>query len=142
MIQGSEPVGRRAVVAALWVTAALNVAYWVLFFSTGAVQTSREPCYLAFEGAFPAADGWLAVLCVICARQLQARRPGAVVSGIAAGSAFVYLGLMDTLYDLEHNLYASIGPEMLGEIGICLTCFLFGPFLMSYVWSHRRWLGA
>jgi hypothetical protein len=138
----AEPTGLRAVIGALWISAALNVVYWVLFFTSGAVQTSQDTCYLTFERAFPAADTWLAILCVACAVQLRARRPAAVFSGIAAGSAFIYLGLMDTLYDLEHNLYASIGPEMAGEALICATCFAFGPFLMRYVWRHRRWLGA
>ena len=52
------------------------------------------------------------------------------------------LGLMDALYSVEHGLYAPLSAEVLGEIGIEITCFTFGPFLMWYVWRHRRWLGA
>ncbi len=141
-MRGTEPAGLRVVASLLWITAALNVLYWLLFFFTGAVQSSHEPCYLVFESAFPAADAWLAISSVICATGLSRRRPRAVLYGIAAGSAFIYLGLMDTLYNLEHGMYAAIGAEMAGEIGINVTCFLFGPFLMSYVWRHRRWLGA
>ncbi|MBI4517551.1 MAG: hypothetical protein HY699_17240 [Deltaproteobacteria bacterium] len=129
-------------VVTLWVSAALNLLYWVLFFTTGAVQSSQEPCYLVFERAFPAADAWLGIAAVVCAVGLRRRQPYAVVFGIAAGSAFIYLGLMDTLYNLEHGMYAAIGSEMAAEIGINLACFSFGPFLMHYVWRHRRWLGA
>jgi hypothetical protein len=141
-MQGTEPAGLRAVIVALWIGAALNVLYWFLFFATGSVQSSQEPCYLVFERAFPAADAWLAVSSVVCARGLRRRRPHAVLYGIAAGSAFIYLGLMDTLYNIEHGMYASVGMEMAVEIAINAGCFIFGPFLMSYVWRHRRWLGA
>ena len=138
----AEPTGVRAVVVALWISAALNALYWSLFFTNGAVQSSQEPCYLAFESAFPAADAWLALASVLCAVNLQRRRAAAVLFGIAAGSAFIYLGLMDTLYNLEHGMYASLSPEMFGEVLINVTCFLFGPFLITYVWRHRRGLGA
>ncbi|HUI24469.1 MAG TPA: hypothetical protein VL403_00180 [Candidatus Kryptonia bacterium] len=139
---GAEPMGVRAVVVALWISAALNVLYWVLFFTNGAVRSSQEPCYLVFESAFPAADAWLALTSILCAASLHQRHASAVLFGIAAGSASIYLGLMDTLYNLEHGMYRSIGPEMFGEVLINVTCFLFGPFLMTYVWRHRRWLGA
>ena len=134
------PGGLKALTLALWVAAALDCLYWVLFFTTGAVQSSQDPVYLAFERAFPAADAWLAVAALLCAHGLQRRRPRAVLYGIAAGSAFIYLGLMDVLYDLEHGVYSEFSGEVMIEIAIVAACFLFGPFLMHYVWRHRRWL--
>ncbi len=137
-----SPPGLTAVIAALWVATGLNLLYWTLFFTSGQVQSSRDPIYLGFERAFPAADGWLGVACVICAASLRRRRPWAVLYGIAAGSAFIYLGLMDTLYNLEHGMYYTCSTEMLIEIAINIGCFFFGPFLMAYLWRHRRRLGA
>jgi hypothetical protein len=64
------------------------------------------------------------------------------VYGIAAGSAYIYLGLMDTLYNLENGMYGHRSTEMLIEMGINVFCFTFGPLLMWYVWRYRRWLGA
>ncbi len=141
-MQRSEPTGLRTVAGLLSLSAALTGLYWVVFFTSGATQATQEPCYAVFERAFPAADAWLALAALACASGLRRRRPRAVLWGVAAGSAFIYLGLMDTLYNLEHRMYASIGPEMAAEVLINVTCFLFGPFLMSYVWRHRRWLGA
>ncbi|MBI1816816.1 MAG: hypothetical protein HYR72_17695 [Deltaproteobacteria bacterium] len=141
-MQGSEPAGLRTVARLLWLSAAFTGLYWVVFFTSGATQATQEPCYTVFERAFPAADAWLAIAALACASSLRRRRPRAVLWGVAAGSAFIYLGLMDTLYNLENGMYASIGPEMAAEVLINVTCFLFGPFLMSYVWRHRRWLGA
>lgn len=134
------PLGLRAMVAWLWIAAALTLVYWLLFFTTGAVQSSRDPVYLGFEAAFPAADAWLAFTAVACAEGLRRRRAWAVLYGIAAGSAFIYLGLMDTLYNLEHGMYLHRTPEMLTEMAINVSCFVLGPLLMWYVWRHRRWL--
>jgi len=50
--------------------------------------------------------------------------------------------LMDTLFDLENGMYAQLSAEMLAEAGIEIACFTFGPFLMWYLWRHRKWLGG
>ena len=139
---GPPPAGLRVLIAWLWVAAGLDLLYWVLFFTTGEVQSSQEAMYLGFERAFPAADAWLGIAAVACAEGLRRRRAWGILYGIAAGSAFIYLGLMDTLYNLEHGLYLDPDGAMLGEIAINVTCFIFGPFLMWYLWRHRRWLDA
>ena len=136
----AAPQGRTAVIVALWGAAVLNLLYWVSFFTDGAVQSSHDPVYLGFEAAFPAADAWLGITSIFCAEGLRRRHPWGVLFGIAAGSAWMYLGLMDALYSLEHSMYAHLSAEMLGEVAIELTCFTFGPLLMWYVWRHRRWL--
>ena len=129
-------------IGTLWVATAMNLLYWVLFFTTGAVQSSQDPTYLAFERAFPAADAWMGIASVLCAEGLRRRRQWAVVYGIAAGSAYIYLGLMDTLYNLENGMYGLRTTEMWIGASINVFCFVFGPFLMWYVWRYRRWLGA
>ena len=136
----ARPSGLTALIVALWVAAALDLLYWLLFFATGVVQTSQDPVYLGFERAFPAADAWLAVAAIVCAEGLRRRRAWAVLYGIAAGSAFIYLGLMDLLYDLEHGVYVQPSPDTATEMAIVVCCFVFGPFLVRYVWRHRRWL--
>lgn len=124
----------------LWLSVGANVLYWATFFTSGAVQTSSEAGYLAFERAFPAADAWLALAATISALMLPRRDPRAVLWGLIAGSSFVYLGLLDTLYNLENGKYASIDGAMAAEVMINLFSLTFGPFLIVYVWRHRRWL--
>jgi hypothetical protein len=136
------PRGLRGFTVALWVAAGLTALYWALFFTTGLVQSSQELTYLGFERAFPAADAWLATAAVVCAEGLRRRRAWAVLYGVAAGSAFVYLGLMDTLYNLENGMYWHLSAAMAVEAAINVACFIFGPLLMWYVWRQRRWLGA
>lgn len=115
-----------------------TVVFWVIFFASGAVQASHDRCYLAFERAFPAADGWTAAAALVAGVSLWRRRPPAVLFGIAAGSGFTFLGLMDVLYNLEQGMYALGTPEMAVEIGINLFCMAAGPAAMAFLWRHRR----
>jgi hypothetical protein len=138
----ARPRALGAVVALLWLSVAADVLYWAAFFTSGAVQTSGEAAYLAFERAFPAADAWLGLSCAACALALPRRSPRAVLWGLLAGSAFIYLGLMDTLYNLENGKYAAIDTAMAVEVAINVCSLAFGPFIISYLWRNRRWFGV
>ena len=89
------------------VVAAGTLAYWLAYFFAGAVQTADDAVYTGFENAFPLADGYMTVAYVAAALLLLRGRPLAVPVGIAAGSAMVFLGAMDTLFNLEHGKYAE-----------------------------------
>jgi hypothetical protein len=130
--------GRSVVIGLLWLSAVVTLLYWVAFFTSGDVQSSEAECYLVFERAFPAADSWLAAACVAAAEGLRRRREWAVPFGIAAGSAAVYLGCMDVLYNLENGMYSVWSAPMAGEILINLFCLTFGPFLLVWFWKNRR----
>ena len=119
------------------IVAAGTLAYWVSYFTTGNVQTSADPTYLAFENAFPLADGYMAACFVATALLLRRGSVTAVPVGIAAGSAMVFLGLMDTLYNLEHAKYAHMTAEMAIETIINVVCLTFGPFTMLRLWRAR-----
>ena len=134
---GREPRGSTAVIGLLWTSAAVTVLYWVVFFTSGDVRSSEAECYLAFERAFPAADLWLTVASIAAAEGLRRRREWGVLFGIAAGSAAIYLGCMDVLYNLENDMYARPSGPIAGEIVINLFCFTFGPFLLWYFWKNR-----
>jgi len=130
--------GADAMAVVLFVAGVGTILYWVAFFSSGAVQASSDPCYLVFERAFPAADGWTALCALVAAHALWRRRAHAVLFGIAAGSGFVFLGLMDVLYNLEHGMYALHSAEMAAEIVINVTCLTIGPAAIAYAWRARH----
>src|SRR5689334_4059722 len=132
------PRGARVLGASLIVAGALTALYWIEFFTTGSIQASADRCYLVFESAFPAADCWAATAAIIAGIGLWRRRSFAVLFAIAAGSAYVFLGLMDVLYNLEHGMYALHTAEMANEIVINVFCLTLGPTAMMYAWSRRR----
>jgi hypothetical protein len=138
----ARPRALRVVAALLWLSVAADVLYWLTFFTSGAVRTSGEASYLAFERAFPAADTWLGFCAASCALTLARRRPRAMLWGLLAGSAFIYVGLMDSLYNLENGKYASIGGAMAVEVVINIFSLAFGAFIIAYLWRNRRWFGV
>jgi hypothetical protein len=129
--------------AILMMLAALGTAaYWIAYFTVGAVRTAEDPVYIGFEDAFPLADGYMAACWVTAALLLLRQRVTAVPVGIAAGSATVFLGAMDTLFNLEHAKYAVMTPEMAVETVINVVSLTFGPYTMVRLWRARRRLEA
>ena len=137
-----QPVSDRVHAAAMVVVALGTIAYWTAYFGAGAVQTASDPLYVGFENAFPAADGYMAACWLIAAALLWRGRAAAVAVGIAAGSAMVFLGLMDTLFNLEHGKYGDLTGEMAVETVINVACLTFGPFTMTRLWRIRARLDS
>ena len=139
-LAGDAPRSAGTLAVLLLIAGAGTFAYWIAFFSSDLVRATAEPCYLVFERAFPMADAWAATASIFAALGLLRRRPEAVLFGIAAGSAFVFLGLMDVLYNLEHGMYALHTAEMAYETLINVVCLTLGPATMLCVWRWRPWL--
>jgi hypothetical protein len=129
---------RRVLAAVLLFGGLGTILYWVAFFTSGVVQATQDSCYLAFERAFPAADACTAATAIAAAIALWRGRPAAVLFGIASGSGFVFLGLMDVLYNVEHGMYAVGSAEMANEIVINVFCLTVGPAAIAYAWRNRR----
>jgi hypothetical protein len=117
-------------------------AYWAEFITSGRVKTSEDEAYLDFEKAFLLADAYLACTALLAARFLSQGRPEAVATGIAAGSAVTFLGLMDLAYNLQHHKFSDRTPEMALEGGIVASSLVSGPFTMLRLWRARKRLGT
>ncbi len=61
--------------------------------------------YVAFEKAFPLPDAWVVLLLFISAYGIWQQKSYGLFTGIAAGGGLVFLGLIDTSFYLQHNLY-------------------------------------
>lgn len=134
-----EPAdGRRGIQGLLLGAIALDVAYWSLWFADRELIASRhDRSYYDFENAFPLADAWLAVACLLALVALVRRRPSALLWLLAAGSSGLYLFGMDLLYDLEHGIFAS-GSGGLVEAGIVAVTLVFSLTALRWSWRHRR----
>lgn len=136
------PAGDRIHAALMDVSVLGPVGYWVEYFSGGNVKSGDDPGYVAFQNAFPLADGYMAACFFVAARQLRRQKPGAVAWGIAGGSAMVFLGAMDTLYNLQHGKYRERTPQMALETIVNVWTWVFGPLTMWRLWRNRSRLGV
>jgi hypothetical protein len=120
------------------------LAYWIVWFFVNRdwLANLDTPAYCAFENAFPAADGWLAVACAMGGWALWRRRPTALFWLLAGGSAAVYLGLMDVLFDLENGVYLAPKGDwgaVCTEIAINVYALGVGAWALWFGWAHRRY---
>lgn len=135
--RAAAPASDRLTAAVMDLAALVTVGYWADYFTKGRVRSSDDPAYVAFENAFPLADGYLALCLAAGARALRRQRASAVAWGIAAGSAMVYLAAMDTLYNLENGKYTDRSPEMVVEAVINAATWTLGPLLIRRSWRSR-----
>jgi hypothetical protein len=133
-----RPRGLVAAIAYLAVAAAGTTAYWIVFFTSGAVQVQGDAACLAFERAFPLADGWMAACAALAAAGLWRGRPWGLLFGLLAASSLVFLGCMDVLWNLNAGSYTIGSGAMAAEIVINVYCLAGGLLLILYLWRHRR----
>ena len=112
-------------------------AYWADWFTKGRVKVADDPEYISFEESFPMADAYLAACLLLSAHALWRGKPYAVPLGIAGGSAAVFLGLMDLLFDINRGSLSENTVEMQTEKAIIAACLTLGPWTMARLW-HRR----
>ena len=140
--------GRRVIIALMLFAALLTIAYWVVWFGVdrNLLASSHLAAYYTFENAFPAADGWLTLTLLLAALGLALRRQWALLWGLLAGGAGVYLGCMDVLFDLENGIYlvpkGGDPSAVVIEITINILTFALSAIVLTYLWRHRRWLLA
>ena len=121
----------------LVVAIVIDVAYWTIWFTNRSwVESDTTDAYVAFENAFPLADAWLGITCVLAFVALGRRSADALLWLIAAGSAGMYLFGMDVLYDLQNDIYAK-GAGGIIEAGINLITLAFSVIALRWAWSHR-----
>ncbi|GAA3512453.1 hypothetical protein GCM10022234_03790 [Aeromicrobium panaciterrae] len=115
----------------------IDVAYWSVWFTQRSwVESDTTQAYVAFENAFPLADAWLGVTCVLAFIALGRRSPTALLWLIAADSAGMYLFCMDVLYDLQNGIYGK-GSGGVIEAGINLITLAFSLAALRWAWARR-----
>ncbi len=124
----------------------LTIAYWLFFFFVpDSVQSfPKEPSYMIYEKTFVAADLWMTLSFFLSAYYLLKKDKKGILWGLIAGGTFVYLGLMDSLYNIENGKYAFIfygnnsQVGMIFELIINLASFIFGAATIIYVWKFMQ----
>ncbi len=121
----------------LLVAIVIDIAYWTIWFTQRSwVESDTTAAYIAFENAFPLADAWLGLTCVLAFIALGRKTPSALLWLIAAGSAGMYLFGMDVLYDLQNDIYGK-GAGGIIEAGINLITFVFSVIALRWAWTRR-----
>jgi hypothetical protein len=144
--QSTCPPGARALGFIALGVALLTVSYWVIWYAGGRdlLASAHTPEYFAFENAFPAADGWLALCALISGIQLLRGRSSAIFWLFLTAGCGLYLGLMDVLFDVENGIYLvpkGGDPVAVGiEIAINVLTFATVSVSLWWAWRNRSWI--
>jgi len=121
----------------LVVAIALDIAYWSIWFTRRDwIASEHTRGYYEFENAFPLADLWLGVACLLALVTLRAGRSSALFWLLCAGSAAMYLFGMDFLYDVENGIFAKGGGGAFEAVIVALTLF-FSVTTLRWSWRRR-----
>jgi hypothetical protein len=118
--------------------------YWVAWYAVPSLIQARSPeaqdyaIYVNFEQAFPLADGWLAVAVLLGVAGLWKMRDWGFLFMLVVGGSAIFLGLMDLLYDLEHQMFVPLTSEATIELIIVILEFLLGILVIYLAWRLRR----
>jgi hypothetical protein len=128
---------RRTIEAMLVVAIVLDVAYWSIWFTQrDLIASEHRQAYYEFENAFPLADLWLGVACLLALVAMRRRAGTQLLWLLCAGSAGLYLFGMDFLYDVEHGIFTKGGGGAFEALNVLLT-FVFSTTLLTWSWRHR-----
>jgi hypothetical protein len=128
---------RRTIEAMLVAAIVIDLAYWSIWFTRRDWLASEHTrAYYDFENAFPLADLWLGLACALALIALHRRRPAALLWLISAGAAGLYLGCMDLLYDIEHDIFGQGVGGGVEAVIVALT-WAFSIVVLRWSWTHR-----
>jgi len=132
--------GRRAVLATLLLATVLIVVYWLVWFlvDRSILAMETRPAYIEHEQSFVLADAWLALCTAAAALALARRGRLALFWLLAGGGAGIYLGCMDSLYDISRNDWFGAGGAGYIELGIVVITFTFAIAILAWTWRNRE----
>ena len=137
--------------AAMLIGVLLMCAYWIAFYVSDvtkpdmAVIAPADPAsfmrvYMAFESAFPLADGFVAVTSALAIFYLAAKDAKAVLFGLIGSGALMFLALIDIYFNVLNGLYrpsrlwADSGLQM--ETVINIVCVALSVASVVRFWGH------
>jgi hypothetical protein len=136
-----RPSGWRLAIALQLFAFAATALYWIIWFFINRAWLANQdtPAYYAFENAFPLADAWMALASLGGAITLYRRHATALLFMLLAGSASIYLGLLDVLFNLENGVYAAAsGASLAVEVVINLLSFAIPIYIIAFAWRARH----
>lgn len=141
---------RSRVIPILQLVLALGfIGFWIMFFAENACcqpfaltadgpqKTLECERFLAFEKSFPVPDlGYIVPLLIIGAIGMLKEKRYGILASLLAGSALIFLGLLDVSFNLQNGRYTVDVAEGLMNVLINTVCLVFGPILIWQMWRR------
>ena len=119
------------------ITAIGILLFWVGFFTLGLAPHNPPPGYFVFEHSFPVADTFLAIACLYSGILLRRNYPAGRNLATASCGALIFLGLVDTSFNLLNGMYTISAMDTLLNGFINAYCIIFGAGAFIMLGNHR-----
>ena len=106
------------------------LGFWVAFYTVGLAPDKPPACYLNHENSFPYADAVMSLLFIFGGLMLLRGKAQGYIASIAAGGAFVFLGILDTTYNMQNGMYHTGIADAILNAFINIYAILFGAFVV------------
>jgi hypothetical protein len=111
------------------------VAFWISFWAD---HTQLPAGVVDFEWCFLLPDlVWIGGAFWVASHWLIKGDPRAGMASAAAGSAMVYLGLLDTICNFRHGQYTDSFSRGALNAAVNVACLLFGGANIWYAMTRR-----
>ena len=138
--EGVEVAGWKTAVAIQLFATVAAAGYWGVWYlgDRAAIASQNTATYIAFQNAFPIADAWLVVCCLAGAWALVQRKAIALMWVLLAGSASIYLGLIDITFNVSNGVYReAMGASLWVEVALNVLSLGLGSWGIAFGWSKR-----
>ena len=130
-------ISKPSALAILMIITAIGiVGFWVGFFTIGLAPQSPPPGYFVFEHSFPVADTVLAVALICSGILLLRDHPAGRDLGLASSGALIFLGLVDTSFNLMNEMYTISAIDTILNGFINAYCIIFGAGVFIALKKH------
>jgi hypothetical protein len=129
------------VALAEFVAAAGIILFWISYFfvkSENIMDAHLRDIYHAFESAFPIADSWLVATLIIGGIGLLKNKNYGILFTLLAGSALIFLGLVDASFNLQQGIYGLGTGEAVMNVSVNGLCLAAGIVFVTITWK-RAW---
>ncbi|MFW9784589.1 MAG: hypothetical protein ACFFFB_20075 [Candidatus Heimdallarchaeota archaeon] len=113
------------------------VGFWIYFFIAENKKPDQREGYLEFERSFPLPDlGWAVPCLILGAIGILMNQKFGIFFTIAAGSALIFLGLLDISHNLQYKGYSGDKFDILLNLIVNLVCIICGPIFIIFGWFN------
>ncbi|MHA1196398.1 MAG: hypothetical protein ACTSRH_10430 [Promethearchaeota archaeon] len=113
------------------------VGFWIYFFLVENKNPDNSEVYLAFERSFPVPDLlWLTPILIVAAMGLIFGGWHGIFFTIAAGSALIFLGLLDISFNIQQGGYKKKISDAIMNFIINGFCIALGISCLVFASQH------
>lgn len=139
-VNAERPRGWKTAIGIQLFASVAAAAYWGVWYlgDRATIASQNTATYVAFQNAFPIADAWMVLCCLVGAWALFHRKSHALMWVLLAGSASIYLGLIDITFNVGNGVYReAVGSSLWIELCLNVLSLGMGGWGIWFGWRNR-----